>query len=175
MAPWDGAEPWAALRFVVAVLLAYAFTVGALRWAGNRTLSKLRAFDLVATVALGSLLASAATSTSWVPWRALGGIGLILGLQTAVAWLGVRSRAWRALITAPPVLLFHDGAFQRRAMHRARVTEEEILMAMRQAGQGDPARVKAVILEPNGDVAVFAADATETLRTVPGARSRGRG
>ena len=43
-------------------LLAYTLLVVLLRTSGKRTLSKLNAFDLVVTVALGSTLASVMTS-----------------------------------------------------------------------------------------------------------------
>ena len=50
---WDGL-----VRVVVGGVAAYAFLVALLRVSGKRTLSKLNAFDLVVTVALGSTLAT---------------------------------------------------------------------------------------------------------------------
>jgi uncharacterized membrane protein YcaP (DUF421 family) len=45
-------------RVLLAGVLAYAALVLLLRTSGKRTLSKMNAFDLVVTVALGSLLGS---------------------------------------------------------------------------------------------------------------------
>jgi hypothetical protein len=50
---WDGL-----LRTLVVGVLAYVVLVGFLRLSGKRTLSKMNAFDLVVTVALGSTLAT---------------------------------------------------------------------------------------------------------------------
>ena len=46
------------LRVIVVGLLAYATLIFFLRISGNRTLSKMNAFDLIVTVALGSTLAT---------------------------------------------------------------------------------------------------------------------
>jgi uncharacterized membrane protein YcaP (DUF421 family) len=52
-------DSWQGLgRVVVVGILAYAALVFVLRLSGNRTLSKLNAFDLVVTVGLGSTLAT---------------------------------------------------------------------------------------------------------------------
>ncbi len=50
---------WESLaRILVMGLLAYATLIVFLRMSGNRTLSKMNAFDLIVTVALGSTLAT---------------------------------------------------------------------------------------------------------------------
>lgn len=46
------------LRIIIVGSAAYAFLVVVLRVSGKRTLSKMNAFDLVITVALGSTLAT---------------------------------------------------------------------------------------------------------------------
>ncbi|WP_231362619.1 hypothetical protein [Thioalkalivibrio sp. ALMg9] len=50
---WDGL-----LRTLVVGVLAYVALIVFLRLSGKRTLSKMNAFDLVVTVALGSTLAT---------------------------------------------------------------------------------------------------------------------
>jgi uncharacterized membrane protein YcaP (DUF421 family) len=50
------------LRTLIIVVLAYGTLIALLRLAGKRTLTKLNAFDLVVTVALGSTLATALLS-----------------------------------------------------------------------------------------------------------------
>ncbi len=58
-------DSWSAMgRTVVVGVLAYLALVLLLRVSGKRTLSKMNAFDLVVTVALGSTLATVLLSTS---------------------------------------------------------------------------------------------------------------
>ena len=58
---WAGS--WGGVgRVLVSGAVAYVFLVVLLRWSGKRTLSKLNAFDLVVTVAMGSTLGSVVLS-----------------------------------------------------------------------------------------------------------------
>ncbi len=58
-------DSWAALgRIVVVGVLAYIGLVFLLRVSGKRTLSKMNAFDLVITIALGSTFATVLLSKS---------------------------------------------------------------------------------------------------------------
>lgn len=52
------------IRVAVTATVAYVWVVVILRASGKRTLSKLNAFDLIVTVAMGSTLASVITSKS---------------------------------------------------------------------------------------------------------------
>ena len=64
-------DSWAGLGRVVLIgTLAYGALVLLLRISGKRTLSKLNAFDLVVTVALGSTLATVLLSNPWRSPRA---------------------------------------------------------------------------------------------------------
>lgn len=162
------------LRLAVVGTLAYAGLVLLLRTTGKRTLSKMNAFDLVVTVALGSTFASAILSHEVSLAEALAAFALLCGLQYTVACLSVRSEWFQGLIKAEPRLLFHRGAFLEPAMRRERVTKEEILAAMRSAGAADPMHVGAVVLETDGSFSVVtgATDARiGTMRYVKGSSS----
>jgi uncharacterized membrane protein YcaP (DUF421 family) len=171
------------LRLGVVGTIAYASLVFFLRTTGKRTLSKMNAFDLVVTVAFGSTFASAILSSEVSLAEALAAFALLCGLQFAVAFLSVRSERFQRLIKAEPSLLFYRGVFVEAAMRRERVTQEEILAAMRGSGAAAPSDVDAVVLETDGSFSVIAGAAAGgevgTLRYVRGAetgnRSAGRG
>lgn len=78
------------LRVAVVGTLAYAALVALLRVSGKRTLSKLNAFDLVVTVALGSTLATVLLSKDVALTEGLLAFALLAGLQWAVATLTLR-------------------------------------------------------------------------------------
>lgn len=141
-------------RVLLVGTLAYVLLVVVLRISGKRTLSKMNAFDLVVTVALGSTLATILlTSTVSL---AEGGVGLVLliVLQYLVARLDVRSRRFRTIIKAEPLLLLSNGEPDRHAMREARVTEGELRQAVRLSGQGSLEDVAAVVLETDGSLSV---------------------
>lgn len=150
------ASEWLMLAETVGkAVAAYATLVLLVRLAGNRTLAKLRAFDLVVTIALGSVFASTVVSPSVSITQGMVAMTSLILLQYAVAWTATRSAKAAKLVTNQAVLLYHDGAFLYGNMKRARVTEEEILSAMRGSGHGTTEAVQTVILETDGEMAVL--------------------
>lgn len=145
------------LRVVVVGALAYVALVVLLRLTGKRTLSKLNAFDLVVTVALGSTLATVLLSNDVALAEGMTAFVTLILLQYIVTWSSVRSKSIHDWVKAEPQLLFHDGDFLERALRRERITRDEVLAAMRQAGHGDPSSVGSVVLETDGSLSVTGA------------------
>jgi len=150
-------DSWTGLGRVVLVgTLAYFALVLLLRISGKRTLTKLNAFDLVVTVALGSTLATVLLSKSVALAEGVLALGLLIFLQYAIAWLSVRSPNFQSAIKAEPTLLLHRGSFLSAAMRAERITREEILAAVRASGAPDAGQVAAVVLETDGSLSVLA-------------------
>ena len=151
-------------------MAAYVGLLLLLRISGKRTLTKLNAFDLVVTVALGSPLATVLLSESVALADGLAAFALLIALQFSIAWLSVRSRAVGRLVKAGPTLLVYQGAFLHAAMHSERVTGHELLAALRQHGLASVDKAAAVVLENNGQLSVLQQTTTgpgSALRDVP--------
>ena len=80
-----------------------------LRVSGKRTLTKMNAFDLVVTVALGSTLATVLLTKSVALAEGLTAFVLLIFLQFVLTWLSVRSRAVSRLVKSEPTLLVYQG------------------------------------------------------------------
>jgi uncharacterized membrane protein YcaP (DUF421 family) len=145
-------------RVALVGLLAYAGLVVVLRLAGKRALAKLNAFDLVVTVAFGSILATIILSASVsLADGLLALVGLAL-LQFIVSRASVASRGFARLARSTPCLLVRDGRYLEEAMTRERVTAGEIDASIRNEGIGRIEDVAAVVLESDGSLSVIAAD-----------------
>ena len=142
------------LRTLVVGALAYGALVLFLRVSGNRTLSKMNAFDLVVTVALGSTLATVLLSKDVPLVEGMLGFLLLIALQFVVTWSSVRSGSFRRLIRAEPALLLQQGRMLDDALRVQRVTEAEVRAAIRAAGVGNVEEVEAVVLESDGSFSV---------------------
>lgn len=143
------------LRTLLVGAAAYVTLLVLLRLTGKRTLSKLNAFDLVVTVALGSTLATILLSSevSWAEGAAA--LALLVLLQLAVTWTTVRTgRGGRSVVTGSPTVLVRDGVLQAEALHAERVTVSEIRQALRQSGVGGLDQVASVVLETDGTMSV---------------------
>lgn len=147
-------EPDDILRTVLVGVLAYVGLVVLLRAAGNRTLSKLNAFDLVVTVALGSILATILLNEDVALAEGMTAFAVLIALQFAVTWSSVRFGWVQRLVTGEPTLLLHAGRMLPRAMRRARVTEDELRAAVREAGIPTLSHVQAVVMETDGSISV---------------------
>jgi uncharacterized membrane protein YcaP (DUF421 family) len=147
------------LRIVILGTLAYASLVLLLRVSGKRSLAKLNAFDLVVTVALGSILATILLNRSIVLAEGVVALLLLVGLQYLIAFISVRSPRFSALIRSEPSLLLHRGRFLEAALRGQRVTQEEVLFALREAGLARPEDAAAVILETDGTLSVLPSSA----------------
>ncbi len=86
------------LRIPLVGLLAYMALIIMLRASGKRTLSKMNAFDLVVTVALGSTLSTILLNASIPLLEGILALAPRVSLQYAITWLSVRSaRVFRVL------------------------------------------------------------------------------
>jgi uncharacterized membrane protein YcaP (DUF421 family) len=155
-------------RTLVVGALAYAGLVGLLRPSGKRTLTKVNAFDLVVTVALGSTLATVLLSKDVALAKGLFAFAFVVGLQLAITWLSVRSRRVSRLVKSEPSLLFFRGAFLHDALRRERVTEAEVRAAVRGQGITDLDGVEAVVLETDGSVSVLHRAAQQARTSLKG-------
>jgi len=155
-------ESWAGLgRVLVVGVLAYAALVLLLRVSGKRTLTKMNAFDLVVTVALGSTLATVLLSKSVALAEGVLALALLIVLQYAITWLSVRSPRFQDLIKAQPTMLVYRGDFLPAALVEQRVTREEVMAILRAQGRTDLDKVLAVVLETDGSFSVLSGDAED--------------
>ncbi|MGY1724400.1 DUF421 domain-containing protein [Blastococcus sp. SYSU DS0533] len=152
-------DNWSDVVRVLAVgAAAYVTVVVVLRVSGKRTLTKLNAFDLVVTVALGSTLATILLSSDVAWTEGAVALGLLALLQAVVAWLTVRWPGLRAVVTSRPTLVLQDGELLHDRMREVRVGVSEIHQAVRSSGAGDLSAVAAVVLESDGSLSVIPAE-----------------
>ena len=143
-------------RTLLVGTLAYVGMVAFLRISGKRTLSKMNAFDLVVTVALGSSLANVLLDEGVDLLQGLAAFALLIALQYAVTWSGLRFPWVRRIVTGEPRLLALRGRPLADEMRRARVAEDELRAALRARGFASLSEVEAVVLETDGSLSVLA-------------------
>ena len=147
---------WTTLgRIIVVGTLAYISLIVLLRVTGKRTLSKMNAFDLIVTVALGSTLATVLLSKDVALLDGIVAFALLIGLQFGITWLSVRSPMVSRLVKATPTLLLYRGELLHDALQRSRVVEAEVLAALRESGYGSPEQIQAVVIETDGTFSVI--------------------
>lgn len=149
-------ESWTDLVRILSVgATSYLALVALLRISGKRTLTKLNAFDLVVTVALGSTLATVLLDKSVTLSEGVLAMALLIFLQFVITWLSVRYENVQRFVKAEPTLIIRDGSLLEGALRRERVTREEVLAALRSHGITDVRSVAAAVLETDGSISVL--------------------
>lgn len=156
---FDGFDP--IVRVLVLGPLAYLALVVLLRASGKRTLSKLNAFDLVVTVALGSTLATILLSADVSLVTGITALAVLVLLQLAITWTSVRVGWVRRLVRSTATPLLRDGRPLDGPLRAQRITRDELEQALRGEGVGDASTVWMVVLESDGSMSVLP-DAPDT-------------
>ncbi|MCD0462784.1 DUF421 domain-containing protein [Roseiconus lacunae] len=159
---FDGWAPL--LRTTILGTLAYIALIMMLRVSGKRTLSKMNAFDFVVTVAFGSTLATVLISRDVSLAQGVVALALLIVLQLVCTFLATRSASFQRLIKAQPTLIFFRGRYLDDVLRRQRVTQEEVVAAIRSKGIADPESVDAVVIESEGTLTVIADNAGSVSR-----------
>lgn len=158
-------------RTLLVGVLAYVGLVLLLRIAGKRTLTKMNAFDLVVTVALGSTLATILLNQDVALAEGITAFTILIALQFIVTWTSVRMPWVRRIVTGEPTLLAYQGKMLPERLRQQRVAEDEVFAAVRVAGLRGLADAHGVVLECDGSISVLhqGSGAGElTLKTVDG-------
>jgi uncharacterized membrane protein YcaP (DUF421 family) len=153
-------------RTVIIGLCAYVSLIILLRISGKRTLSKLNAFDLVVTVAMGSTLSSILINKNVTLAQGITAFLMLIGLQYIMAKLAVHISFINKLIKSEPKILFLDGEYHTQAMNKERVMKKEILQAARSQGISSMTEIEAVVLETDGSISIIKKSDQQTRETL---------
>ena len=142
-------------RTLIISVLAYVSLVLILRISGKRTLSKMNAYDLIVTVALGSTLSTVLLNKDVALADGVLTFVLLIFLQYMLTYVSVRSRKINNLVKSTPSLLVYKGRMLD-AMMRERIAEDEVYASLRENGYADLQQIDAVVLETDGGLTVIA-------------------
>ncbi|MFD0793444.1 DUF421 domain-containing protein [Mucilaginibacter litoreus] len=146
---WDSIS-----RTLIIGAIAYLALIFMLRISGKRTLSQMKEFDFIVTVALGSTLATVLLSKDVTLASGVAALALLISLQYILAYCSVRSQRFSKLISSEPTLIFYKGDFLTKALKKERVTEAEVRSVLRSQQVVDLSEVQAVVMESNGQFSV---------------------
>ncbi len=146
----------AIFRGCVLAALAIVWVVILVRVNGLRSFSKMTSFDFVMTVAMGSLVASASQSTTWITFlQSLASMAALFVVQFSAAFARKSSKKLKRIMQNEPIILMRDGMIFDNALAQTRVSKDDLIAKLREANVCDFSSVHAVILETTGDISVL--------------------
>jgi uncharacterized membrane protein YcaP (DUF421 family) len=148
---------WAAVgRAVIVSASVFLLIVAMLRLVGQQALARMSGFDVVFTVTLGSVVATAAVTRDITVSEAVAVLATLLGLQEITRKLQSRYLVVHHMVREPPRVLLWDGQLLEDRLRETSVSADEIRAAVRKAGLCSLADVRLVVLENDGDWSVVA-------------------
>jgi uncharacterized membrane protein YcaP (DUF421 family) len=139
-------------------LAIYLFLVIALARFGRMTMAGLTPGGYLIIALLGS-----AVETGLYRGSGSLGAGLASALTVVAADRGLSASLrrwphWRRWLVGRPVVLVHDGRVLMAHLRQVRLTEDDLLAALRQHGYESAERVRLAVLEIGGSVGVVPMD-----------------
>jgi uncharacterized membrane protein YcaP (DUF421 family) len=149
---WTLAQPW--WHLVLRAVIVYVFLLILLRLTGKRQVGQLAPFDLVLLLVISNTVQNAMNAGDNSITA-----GLLLAITVVVLNMGMARATWHskkleALVEGEPQVLVHNGEVNARLMKRQRLTQHELMAALRQGGCLSLDEVHAAILENNGSITV---------------------
>lgn len=149
----------AVARGLILAPIALMWILVLVRLIGLRSFSKMTAFDFVATIAAGSLLATIATTSQWTEfWQGLVALASLFAVQYLLAKGRQHSPGFEKAIGNVPILLMKNGKFIEAALTQTRVAKEDVYAKIRAANALELSAVRAVVIETTGDISVLHGD-----------------
>lgn len=144
------------LTILLRTVLVYVLLVATMRLMGKRQLGELEVSELVTTL-LVSEIASLPIVDKNIPLAyALIPLVTVLSLEVALSMVLIKFPRLKSLASARPSVLIRRGKLDQREMQRIRISLDELISEVRQAGIPSLEDVDYAILEQNGKISILA-------------------
>lgn len=139
---------------VLRAALLYGFLVVALRLSGKRLMAQLTTFDFIVLLLVSNTVQNGLIGNDVSITGAVISTIVLFALNGGLAYLFFRSRKAKRLIAGEPSLLIRDGEVDERALRHQRFSDDDLMVALQDAGASGPGQVHEARLEANGQLLV---------------------
>lgn len=146
---------WTDIGRVVATTAAvFTLIVLLLRVVGAQAVARMSGYDMVATVTLGSIVATVAVTRGITVSEGVAALVTLVALQEAFRFAQARWLAAHHAVRQPPIVVLWDGTLLEDRLRKHSVSADEVRAAVRKAGLASLAEARVVVLENDGDWSV---------------------
>lgn len=134
----------------------YMILLVIMRIAGKRTLAQVTVFDFILLLIIGEATQQALLGNDFSVTNAAIVIATLVLLDIGLSVLKQRSKRLDRIIDDSPVVIVDNGQLLWDRMNRARIDEQEILVAAREAhGLERLDQIKYAVLERSGGISII--------------------
>ena len=143
------------LAILFRTVLVYILLVATMRLMGKRQLGELEISELVTTL-LVSEIASLPIVDKNIPLAyAIIPLVTVLALEVTLSMILVKFPKLKGVVSTRPSVLIRRGKLDQKEMQRLRISLDELISEVRQAGVGSLKDVDYAILEQNGKISIL--------------------
>ena len=152
-------------------VLFYFGVTAVMRLMGKRQIGELCLPEFVAAVMLSEIATLAVTDRDIPFMHGAAPLMTLSALEVITAYACKKIPKLRKLIYGEPIVLAEDGKICEKALDKARITADEVIAAVRNAGYAKAESAGCVILEQNGQISVIARECDSPLTFAGAGRS----
>lgn len=143
------------LTILLRTVLVYVLLIATMRLMGKRQLGELEVSELVTTL-LVSEIASLPIVDKNIPLAyAVIPLVTVLTLEVSLSVILIKFPKLKGVASARPSVLIRRGVLDQKEMRRIRISLDELISEVRQAGISSLADVDYAILEQNGKISIL--------------------
>jgi uncharacterized membrane protein YcaP (DUF421 family) len=140
------------MDLVLRAAFVYFLILVVTRAVGRRELGQLEPMDFILLIVIGDLVQQGVTQSDESITGTLIVISTLSALTVGTSYLSFKFRRLRPLLEGDPIVLIADGQVNERALHRQRITDDELKAEARQQSIGSLDDVRYAILESSGKI-----------------------
>lgn len=139
---------------IVRTTVVYFFLLFGLRVAGKREMGQMTIFDLVVILVISNAVQNAMVGANTTLLGGLVAAATLLTINSAIGQLRYRNKLIARWIGGSPTPIIEDGKFLPQNLAKEALSEDEVLMAIREHGIFDAEEVQHAFLETDGSISV---------------------
>jgi uncharacterized membrane protein YcaP (DUF421 family) len=146
------------LQIVLRCVVIYLILLIALRLTGKRQLGQFTPFDFTVLLLVANAVQNAMIGPDTSLVGGIIGAAVLLALNYSVGILVTRYGLFQREFQGDPTVFVDNGQLIMANMRRERVDPNDVLMAMREHGVEDLAKVQHAVLETDGTISIVTTD-----------------
>lgn len=140
---------------IIKAAVVFCTLVFILRIVGRRSVAHMTPFELIIIFLIGGLANQAIVADDRSLTNALLAIATVAMLHVLVAMLKQYFPRFARVTDGTPIVIFDHGRWDRSAMRRLHIQEEDIMAASRRQGLQRQEQIKFAIVERDGSIAII--------------------
>jgi uncharacterized membrane protein YcaP (DUF421 family) len=144
------------LTVLLRTLIVYLLLIGTMRLMGKRQLGELEISELVTTLLISEIASLPIENPNIPVVVVIIPLITILTLEVSLSVILLKCPRLKNLASTRPSILIRHGRIDQKEMRRIRISIDELISEIRQAGIASLSDVDYAILEQNGKISVIA-------------------